>query len=153
MKVLTIQSEMLDVAGKIYADPKRCSHPNALPVYHRLFKDYNSTKGTHYESFFWGFSKLCTDDLDKAVIRACEMIGLEEDTGQVLILDVPDEICLETDFYNFSDEIYAFLYPKELESCWISIYENRESERQVIFPCIAPNMIIRSFRLPHKNDE
>lgn len=151
MKVLTIQSDILDITRKTFADAKRCNHKDALPVYRRLFDDYNKKYGTHYESFFWGFSKLCTDDLVNAVGRACEMIGLEEVAGQALILDVPDEICLETDFYNFSDEIYAFMYPKELESCWASIYEKRNSERQVIFPYIEPDMITWMTRLPLSN--
>ena len=34
------------------------------------------------------------------------------------------------------------MYPDELESIWDSIYEKRESERQVIFPYIDPKMIL-----------
>lgn len=140
MKVLTIQSNELNVNERVYADGSKCNHTNALEVYKRLFNDYNQKKNTNYNSFFWGFTELLTDDLEEAVDRACEMIRVYD--GKVMVLDVPDELCLETDFYNFSDEIYAHMYPDELESMWDSIYEKRESERQVIFPYIDPNMIL-----------
>lgn len=140
MKVLTIQSTELDTTTRVYADISKCNHTNALEVYKRLFNDYNQKKNTNYNSFFWGFTELLTDDLEEAVDRACEMIGVYD--GKVMVLDMPDELCLETDFYNFSDEIYAHMYPDELESMWDSIYEKRESERQVIFPYIDPNMIL-----------
>ena len=140
MKVLTIQSMDLDTSSRVYADASKCNHNNALEVYKRLFNDYNQKHNTDYNSFFWGFSELLTDDLEEAVDRACEMIGNYQ--GQVFVLEVPDELCLETDFYNFSDEIYAHMYPDELESMWNSIYEKRENERQVIFPYIDPNMIV-----------
>ena len=140
MLVLTIQSVELNTGIKTYADRSRCNHPNATDVYERLFDDYNQRKNTVFNSFFWGFSELLTDDLDKAVKRACEMIGTYK--GKVIILDIPDELCLETDFYNFSDEIYAHMYPDELDSIWESIYEKRDSEKQVIFPYIDPEMIL-----------
>ena len=147
MKVLTIQSENIDINKRVYADPSKCNHLNALPVYKRLFSDYNSKHSTTYSSFFWGFSKLLTNDLNQAVKRACEMIGQDLTEGKVLILDIPRNLCLETDFYNFSDEIYSFEYPNELDSCWESIYEKRNSERQVIFPYIDTEMILYSFDL------
>ena len=140
MKVLTIQSVDLDTSARVYADVSKCNHTNVLEVYKRLFNDYNQKHNTDYNSFFWGFTELMTDDLEEAVDRACEMIGSYQ--GQVFVLEVPDELCLETDFYNFSDEIYAHMYPDELESIWDSIYEKRDSERQVIFPYIDQNMIM-----------
>ena len=82
-------------------------------MYKRLFSDYNRIKGTEYEGFFWGFSELLTDDLDYAVECASAAIGTYE--GKVYVLDIPDELCLETDFYNFSNEIYANSYPEELD--------------------------------------
>lgn len=60
---------------------------------------------------------------------------------KILVLDVPDKLCLETDFYNFTDEIFASQFPDELESIWDSIYEDRDSEKQVIFPYIDPEWI------------
>ena len=63
--------------------------------------------------------------------------------SKVLVLEIPDELCLETDFYNFSDEIFAYQYPDELESYWDSIYDDRDSEKQVIFPYIDPKWIIQ----------
>ena len=134
MKVLTIQSLDLELTGRVFADASRCNHEHALDVYKRLFADYNNLHQTSFKSFFWGFSDLLTDDFDMAVKRACEMIGTYQ--GKVLVLEVPDLICLETDFYNFSDEIFAHLYPEELESIWDSIYEKRNAEKQVIFPYI-----------------
>ena len=140
MKVLTIQCMDLNIETKVYANPLKCNHPNALEVYQRLFNDYNQKKSTNYNSFFWGFSKLLTNNLDEAIKRACEMIGTYH--GKVFVLEIPDELCLETDFYNFSDEIYAYEFPNELESIWESIYEERNAERQVIFPYIESNIII-----------
>lgn len=141
-RVLTIQSSDLDVSKKVYADKDRCNYQEALPIYRRLFDDYNRMKETDYSSFFWGFSKLKTKDMDKAIERACHMIGKETDDSKIYVLDIPSELCLETDFYNFADEIYAYQYPNEMESIWNSIYEKRNSERQVIFPYIEPSMIV-----------
>lgn len=59
-RVLTIQSSDLDVSKKVYADKDRCNYQKALPIYRRLFDDYNRMKETDYSSFFWGFSKLKT---------------------------------------------------------------------------------------------
>ena len=141
MKILTIQSIDLNTKEKVFADPLRCNHNNAKNVYKRLFGDYNEMNHTNYKSFFWGFSRLLTNDLDEAIGRAKEMIGIN--SGKILILEIPDELCLETDFYNFADEIFADMFPDELESCWSSIYEKRDSEKQVIFPYIEPSMIIK----------
>ena len=141
-RVLTIQSSDLDVSKKVYADKDRCNYQKALPIYRRLFDDYNRMKETDYSSFFWGFSKLKTKDMDKAIERACDMIGKEADDSKIYVLDIPSELCLETDFYNFADEIYAYQYPKEVESVWNSIYEKSNSERQVMFPYIEPSMVV-----------
>lgn len=130
------------MSKKVYADKDRCNYQEALPIYRRLFDDYNRMKETDYSSFFWGFSKLKTKDMDKAIERACHMIGKETDDSKIYVLDIPSELCLETDFYNFADEIYAYQYPNEMESIWNSIYEKRNSERQVIFPYIEPSMIV-----------
>lgn len=105
---------------------------------------------TDYKSFFWGFSRLFTNDLNEAIKRAKEMIGAN--SGKILILEAPYELCLETDFYNFTDEIFADIYPNELESCWSSIYDKRDAEKQVIFPYIDPSMIIKEI-LEVKNEK
>lgn len=141
MKILTIQSLDLNTKEKVFADPSKCNYNNAKNAYKRLFGDYNEMNHTNYKSFFWGFSRLLTNDLDEAIKRAKEMIG--RNSGKILILEIPDELCLETDFYNFADEIFADMFPNVLKSCWSSIYEKRDSEKQVIFPYIDPSMIIR----------
>lgn len=74
------------------------------------------------------------------------MIGyssLDKDVKEkVFILEVPKSICLETNFYCFSDEIFAYEFPDELESKWETIYMPYENvEKQVIFPFIEENMI------------
>ena len=145
MHILTIQSIELDIGTRVYADISKCRLPDAIDVYKRLFDDYNKKNNTNYESFFWGFSNLLTDNFDMAIKRAREMIGKYD--GRALVLDIPDELCLETDFYNFSAEIFAHKYPDELESYWDSIYDKRNSEKQVIFPYIDPEMIIMSLDL------
>lgn len=150
MKVLTIQSKDLKISGRVFPDKTKCNHTNALPVYHRLFTNYNMKNRTDYDNFFWGFSKLRKDNLNEAVFRAAEMIGInisDKSTEQILILEVPDEICLITDFYNFSDEIFAYENPNELDSAWENIYSNRDSEKQVIFPYIDEEMIVKQINL------
>lgn len=147
MKILTIQSDNVDITQRVYADLSKCNHATVLPVYQRLFSDYNGKYHTDYSAFFWGFTNLLTDDLKSAAIRAFEMIGERPMSDKVFILEVPDAICLETDFYNYSDEIYAYEFPNELDSCWESIYEDRNAERQVIFPYIDPDMILESYRI------
>lgn len=143
MKVLSIQDITINVDTKIYADPSKCNHTDALNVYKRLFDDYNQKKNTDYNSFFWGFSKLRTSDLENSIKRAIEMIGIDcSRRWKVFVLDIPDELCLETDFYNFTDEIFAYLYPKELDSHWEYIYEQRDSERQVIFPYMCQDWVM-----------
>ena len=151
LRVITIQSSNLEIVGREY--PKRiCNYSNALPVYKRLFDDYNKKFNTSYESFFWGFSELLVDDLNSAVKRASGMLGfssLNEDvTEKVYLLEVPKEICLETNFYCFSDEIFANEFPDELESKWESIYQQYDNvEKQVIFPYIDENMIKKIYNL------
>ncbi len=39
-------------------------------------------------------------------------------------------------------ELLKYQYPKEVESVWNSIYEKRNSERQVMFPYIEPSMVV-----------
>lgn len=123
-RVLTIQSSDLDVSKKVYADKDRCNYQKALPIYRRLFDDYNRMKETDYSSFFWGFSKLKTKDMDKAIERACDMIGKEADDSKIYVLDIPSELCLETDFYNFADEIYAYMKQNGL---YVHLYEEYEN--------------------------
>ena len=150
MKVLTIQSGDLEIVNRIFPDNTKCNHINALPVYQRLFEDYNTNKKTSYKGFFWAFSDLRTKDLKEAIFRAVEMIGIDisaESKEQVFILEVPDEICLVSDFYNFSDEIYAYENPGELDSMWENIYSTRKSEKQVIFPYIDESMILMQVNL------
>lgn len=114
----------------------------------RYIRDYLKIiirkKGTNYDYFFWGFSELRQTCLKNAIQRAIEMLGITYCSNKynILIMEIHDELCLETDFYNFSDEIYAYKYPKELESIWESIYEKRNAERQVIFPYIDPSWIL-----------
>jgi hypothetical protein len=147
MKILSIQSNKLYLDLETVYPNNSCNYKHALPVYNRLFKDYNDKFKTNYKSFFWGFSKLCADnDLEYAIYRALEMLQTDLDNKQILILDVPDDICLETDFYNFSDEIFAYENPQELASNWDKIYEKRESGRQVIFPFIKKEWLIGSMK-------
>lgn len=145
LRVITIQSCKLNINGREY--PKNlCNYPNALPVYNRLFGDYNKKFGTSYNHFFWGFTELLKKDLKSEVKRGAEMIGyssLDKDVKEkVFILEVPKNICLETNFYCFSDEIFAYENPSELESKWETLYKSyNDMERQVIFPYIDENMI------------
>lgn len=147
MLVYTIQSCDLDITAKVYADKTRCRLPEARPVYEKLFKDYNQKFRTNYEAFFWGFSNLRNSQTDEEIIMdIMAKVGTNE--GTFLVLDVPDEICMETNFYNFSDEIFAFEYPEELESLWDTVYNiGPKDDTQVIFPYIKPEFIKRTKKL------
>lgn len=150
LKVLTIQSGDLNITARVFPDKTKCNYAHALPVYKRLFEDYNARKGTSYEAFFWAFSDLQTEDLSEAVYRATEMLGMSismQSKEQVFILDVPDDLCLVTDFYNFSDEIYAYENPRELASVWENIYSDRIAEKQVIFPYFEDSMLLMRLSL------
>lgn len=151
MKVLTIQSSSLIFQTLVFGAGERTypigktNYPQAYKAYQHLFDDYNRIKGTNYSNFFWGFTELYKHSYKENLKRALEMIGLSHSKGsrRVFILDVPDELCLETDFYNFSDEIFASNHPEELTSNWDSIYDLQPNrEKQVIFPYLDYSMIL-----------
>ena len=149
INALTIQSGNLSVNGRVFPNGE-CNHIDALPVYKRLFLDYNQIFHTNYSNFFWAFTDLLTEDLEYAVKRAAMMIAIpisELSEENVFILKVPSNIILETDFYNFSDEIYAYMFPESLCSLWHTIYNVRKAEKQIIFPYIDENMITKKYKL------
>ena len=148
MRILTMQSSNLDLTKDItYADPKLCNFSDNKVVYELLFKDYNNKHNTSYEGFFWGFSELLEDNLEDEISRAKEMCG-HYNNNIILILEVPDELVLETDFYNFVDEICAITgIDTSIESIWESIYDLRPNrEKQVIFPYIKKEWIIKCIK-------
>lgn len=146
--VLTIQSLDLNTSKRVFSDPNKCNHKDNLAIYQRLFDDYNQKKATNYSSFFWGFSNLrgCKT-LKDCVRNTLAKIGCDcKKEQKLLILDVPYKLCLLTNFYNFTDEIFAYLYPGELESMWDSIYKfNLSDDIQVIYPYIDPEFVIDEY--------
>lgn len=148
MKIITFQSDDLDLSfkksEKIFADANRCNYMNAKPLYDKLFTDYNESYQTSYTSFFWGFANLQTQDLNAKICRAYDCIGQPNIKHKnVILLDISKRLCLKTDFYNFSDEIYAYKHPSELDSNWKSIYSPQPNRiTQVIFPYITKSMIV-----------
>lgn len=146
--ILTIQSLDLDTSKRVFADPNKCNHKDNIDVYIRLFNDYNHKKSTNYCSFFWGFSNLRNcKTLEECVRDALSKIGSDcKKEQKVLILDVPYKLCLLTNFYNFTDEIFAYRFPGELESIWDSIYKfNLSDDIQVIYPYIDPEFVINEY--------
>lgn len=141
MKVYTIQSKDLTISERVFPDPSRCNHPNAKECYKRLFADYNKKFGTNYSGFFWGFSRLLVEpNLNDVLHRMTEMCCSCK--GRMFyVLDVPDELVLQTDFYNFSDEIYASECPGEFKHSWEDIYKDRGQEMQCIFPYLEKSWI------------
>lgn len=146
MRVLTIQSPSLVFwRGEKTFPFNKTNYPQAHKAYQHLFDDYNRIKGTNYSNFFWGFSELCKPTYEENLRRALEMIGLIYAKGskRVLVLNVPADLCLETDYYNFSDEIYASCYPDEINSNWESIYDLQpKREKQIIFPYMEYSMVL-----------
>ena len=61
----------------------------------------------------------------------------------VLLLEVPKNICLQTDFYNYTDQVYKNECDDgSVTAEWDSIYEDRNSEKQTIFPYIMKDWVI-----------
>lgn len=163
MKIWSVQSkELIDLLQHqsiLYADPERCNHSNAKPAYDRLFQVYNSLHNTDYVDFFWGLSELFmgNESLEKIKYSILEKIGGEQQSCRMIVLNIPDELILETDFYNFTDYIYAVTESDEevcdvfsfetndassiREMLWESAFSKRVSEKQVIFPYIKKEYI------------
>lgn len=148
--ILTIQDPLIFDAGEVAHHNGKCNYKHALPVYQRLFDDYNKKFNTNYNNFFFGFSKLLMGMDDMPIIphninRALEMIGkrkLSEDNKVAYWLKIPEELCLESDFYNFSDAIFELEEPGSVNIDWErDIYSDRESEKQVIFPYIKKEWV------------
>lgn len=147
--ILTIQDQLIFDAGEVAHHNGKCNYKHALPVYQRLFDDYNKKFNTNYKNFFFGFSKLLMGCDDCPVVsynikRALGMIGLSKLNGKIAYwLKIPQELCLESDFYNFADFIYDSEYPGELENMdWErDVYSDRKAEKQVIFPYIKKEWI------------
>ena len=142
MRVYTIQSKDLKMCGRVFPDATRINHPNAVECYKRLFSDYNEKFETNFTCFFWGFSRLLVGpDLDDVLYRMTEMCCSYK--GNIFyLLEIPDELVLQTDFYNFSDEIYASECPDdEFEHSWENIYHDRGHEMQCIFPYVEESWV------------
>jgi hypothetical protein len=148
--VLTIQNKLkFDKDGIAYHNGD-CNYKHALQVYKRLFSDYNKKYNTDYKNFFFGFSKFefygkheIPAMEHKYIDRALEMIGLYDLGDKICyLMNIPSDICMESDFYNFSDAIYELEHPGSLDIDWdASIYSDRISEKQIIFPYIDMNWI------------
>ncbi len=147
--ILTIQDQLIFDAECIAHHNGKCNYKHALPIYQRLFDDYNKKFGTDYKNFFFGFSKLRMGCDDCPVVsynikRALEMIGLSKLNGKIAYwLQIPQELYMESDFYNFTDFIYDLENPGEIENMnWErDVYSNRDAEKQVIFPYIKKEWI------------
>ena len=143
MRIISMQSSKIDFNEEVILPDKNiCNFEDNKPVYEMLFNDYNKKHNTNYDAFFWGFSETLEKDMYDQFNRACEMAGCDNN-DIMLVLEVPDDIILETDFYNFVDEICAITgIDSSIESMWETIYDLQPNrERQVIFPYIKKEWI------------
>lgn len=115
------------------------------------FSRYNESRGTSFKNFFWGFTSLIGNnckpidlfDLNgEQISNAVDMIGLSIENikdYKLFSLEVPNELVLETDFYDYTDSIFDIdVYPLIPE-----IFNPNKSTRdvQAIFPFIRREWI------------
>ena len=116
MKVLTIQSfnvnKLIENDGIAYPysyPNNRDWYPEELIARDTYFSEYNKRHNSKYKNFFWVFSSIIgdngpidLDNVDKNLISIISgMIGLK----LVINLEIPDDIVLEIDFYDYTDSI------------------------------------------------
>lgn len=143
MKVIMLTKVELPVDGDIIYPTSECTHSHARSCHERLFADYNKKFNTNIPNFFWGFNYLpCWRiSLSNGCIDSCDY-KIGGGYNIAYLLDIPEDVCLETDFYNYSDQIYKNEFDNgEVTAEWESIYEKRNNVRQVIFPFIKKEWI------------
>ena len=158
MKIFTIQDITLDTSKVQYAQ-NRCNYKEAKSAYHKLYKEYRLRYECNYKSFFWGFSKIIPkrnsceyypDILKRLTKISFGVLNKDIKKNQVLILEVPDEYCIATDFYAFNDVILNKSHNNL--NAWNRIY-TLGGVTQVIYPFISPDMIICNFNPSELNDK
>lgn len=125
----------------------------ATQCYHYMYELYNAIKKTNCDGLFWGFLADTISPTRRMSMyeRAADMINLKyEDLGSIVImgLDIPDDLGLITDFYNWTDLIYyktthdtKFALNRSFDDIKNDLFDPRVSEKQVVFPYIDRSMI------------
>lgn len=151
VRLLTFQSKkVLEEVNKyeISYPLKESRFQNAPKTYEHLIKDYNQMKNKNVDKLFFGWVKVLeeVEELtfsEEILARCTEMTKPPSDEEVViLLLEVPEDIVLVTNFYNYSDEMYSEEFPKALSSVWDSIYDLDTIEQQGVIPYITKDMII-----------
>lgn len=127
------------------------------------FKKYNEFHKTDYKNFFWVFTNIIGDEgrplditrINKELLELmCSKIGINENAYSdyyYVLLEVPDDIVLETDFYDYSDSIYDIeLYPFTDELFNIN---KEKRDTQGILPYIKQDWIVTTHGLGKPFDE
>lgn len=121
------------------------------------FRKYNDLCKTNYDNFFWVFTSLIGDEgkplditkMDKDLVTSMHSkIGIGENeliNYTYILLEVPDDIVLETDFYDYSDSIYDIeLYPFTDELFNVN---KEKRDTQGILPYIKQDWIVTTHGL------
>ena len=161
MKIVSIQNKNLefDKDGVCYHNGA-CNYSENKEAYDKMFQEYNQRNCTKYNNLFWGFSKLLERDytngyeyipieLSKRVFAAIyNKLGLfyeecDNSDAAFYLMDIPDELILESDFYNFTDYIYMTRgFEPDFKVLWETIFSDRDETKQVVFPYIKKEWII-----------
>ena len=159
MKIISIQNKELqfDENGVCYHNGTSNYEENK-EAYDRMFQEYNQQKGTDYKQLFWGFSKLYEPtyggnseymniEISRRVINAMHSKLGSPNTNDslfsVYLMNIPDDLILETDFYNFTDYIYMTRgFDPEFKVGWDTVSSNGDGTKQVVFPYINQEWII-----------
>lgn len=123
MKVLTIQNfkvyKLIENDGTAYPyniPNNRDWYPEELIARDTYFSEYNKRHNSEYKNFFWVFSSIIDDNgsidlnnVDKNLISIISgMVGLklsEPSSYYAINLEIPNDIILEIDFYDYTDSI------------------------------------------------
>ena len=127
----------------------------ASKCYRHMYDAYNLAKNTNYDGFFWGFVTDSISPTENFSIyeRIADMLGLDdEDLESTVIMDlvIPDDFGLVSDFYYWTDYVCYELasdLSKSVPSMDFNdlkddLFNDRKSEKQVIFPYIYRPMIM-----------
>lgn len=126
----------------------------ASKCYRHMYDEYNSAKNTNYDGFFWGFVADSISPTESFSIydRIVDMLGLDdEDLKSMVIMDlvIPDNFGLVSDFYYWTDyvcnelasDLSKSVPSMNFNDLKVDLFNDRKSEKQVIFPYIHRSMI------------
>ena len=148
MKMITIQKEFIK-DNILYPVNLLSKNQQQSPnCYKRLFEDFYNKTNIKINKAIWCYSQLFKDEEiclnDKHINRAFEMGTINN--PYAYLLNVPNDFCLQTSFYDWVDQIFKEEFPNDEPNYnpkWDNIYylENI-NEIQCIIPFIKKEWIL-----------